>query len=331
MDVRRTIYQVAGQSLPVEARDAWSASVIDTLFAGWYLAGDDEAAAGQDMPAIVMKRAAQPIQMPAGLQEFAIADGGTCYTDGRRSFIDVEGSIVAIGTAGPASVEISASERLALQGPALTRVVSYALAAALRHRGLFELHAGAVVDPESGKGVLIIGPSGSGKSTLTVHLAAAGWPFLTDDVLLLRVESGAVKAWPLRRCFAVTRDTVASSRFLQTRIGLEETNAWQHDKQQFLPHSVFEAEFKDCCIPGTSFFSELTNETHSRVSRLSPGDAMALLIRMSPWSCYDRATAADHLAVLSALATGTTSYSLLAGRDLLDPERSVTLIASRVH
>ena len=54
---------------------------------------------------------------------------------------------------------------------------------------------------------------------------------------------------------------------------------------------------------------------------------MARLLRMSPWSCYDRATAADHLAVLAALAKQSTGYALLAGRDLLDAGAAVALVA----
>jgi hypothetical protein len=81
-------------------------------------------------------------------------------------------------------------------------------------------------------------------------------------------------------------------------------------------------------VPGTLFFSELSGDSRSHVSRLSPGDTMARLIRMSPWACYDRSTAAEHLAVLSALVKQSTGYSLRAGTDLLDPQTSADLIAA---
>ena len=93
------------------------------------------------------------------------------------------------------AVQVWTNGLVDLQLASLTRVITYALAAALRRRGLFELHSGAVIDPESGQGLLIIGPSGSGKSTLTVQLAAAGWSFLTDDVLVLDSDGAQVKAW----------------------------------------------------------------------------------------------------------------------------------------
>ena len=325
---RRTIYRVAGRSLLVEAQDSWAANVLEALFTGWYLVPDGDVEEEPSTPAIVMRSAVKPARIPVGLHAFEIAGGGTCYTDGTTSYIDIEGSIVAIGKPGLAAVEVWTNGSLALHAPALTRVVTYALAAALRRRRLFELHSGALVDPESGRGLLVIGPSGSGKSTLTVHLAAAGWSFLTDDVLLLSKESAEVRAWPLRRCFAITSDTFAASRFLQTRTSLDYTNAQEHHKKQFVPHGVFAAEFKDNCIARTLFFCELSGGSHSHVSRLSPGDTMSRLIRMNPWSCYDRSTAAEHLAVLSALAKQSTGYSLLAGKDLLDPETSVRLMAS---
>jgi len=322
------VYRVAGQPLLVHAEDAWAAHAIGALFAGWYLLSEDKAGSEpSSTPAIVVRSAAPVPRIPAGLPAFDIAGGGTCHTDGGTSYIDIDGSIVVIGGVESAEVEVWMNGPLALDSPALTRLVSYALAAALRRRRLFELHSAALVDPESGAGVLIIGPSGSGKSTQTVHLAAAGWPFLTDDVLLLRQEQDGVQAWPLRRCFAITADTFAASRFLQTRSSFDPLAVQDDDKSLFLPHGVFTAGFRDNCVPGTLFFSELSGGSRSRVARLSPGEAMARLIRMSPWSCYDRATAADHLAVLSALARQASAYRLLAGTDLLDPETSANLIA----
>lgn len=322
------MYRVAGQPLSVVAEDAWAAHAVAALFAGWYLDSDSEGAFGpSSAPGMIVRSAAAVPRMAAGLPVFAIAGGGTCHTDGAISYIDIDGSVVAIGGPGPADVEVWMNGPLALDSPALTRLVSYALSAALRRRGLFELHSAALVDPRSGAGVLIIGPSGSGKSTQTVHLAAAGWPFLTDDVLLLGQEAAAIQAWPLRRSFAITAETFAASRFLQTRTSFDSIAVEQDVKRLFAPHGVFAAGFRDNCVPGTLVFIELSGGSRSRVSPLSAGEAMARLIRMSPWSCYDRTTAAGHLAALSALARQARACSLLAGTDLLDAKSSADLIA----
>lgn len=320
---------MAGQALIVDAQDDWAAHVTAALFAEMYLDAEDAPAAGAPAaPAIVIRSAAPVPSVPDALPAFEIAGCGTCRTEGSTSYIEIDGSVVVIGKPGLADAEVWLNGPLAVDSPALTRLVTYALSAVLRRRRLFELHSAALVHPDSGEGVLIIGPSGSGKSTQTVHLASAGWPFLTDDVLLLREDADGVRAWPLRRCFAITPATLAASRFLQARGSLDLEAAGDEEKRPFVPHDVFAAGFRDHCVPGTLFFSGLSRDSRSRVARLTPGDAMARLIRMSPWSCYDRATAAGHLAVLSALARQAKAYSLLAGTDLLDPEASASLIAA---
>ena len=329
---QRMIYRIAAQTIVVEARDPWAATVIEKLFAGWYLTPDTATGKVSLPPAIVIKSNVTPPEIPQGWPQFEIAGEGTCFTDGKTSYIDIEGSIIVIGKPGHAAVEVWTNGLLEIQSPALTRVVTYALAAALRRRCLFELHSGAVIDPESGQGVLIIGPSGSGKSTLTVQLASACWPFLTDDVLVLGPEGVEIKTWPLRRCFAITSDTFAASTFLQTHTSLNYMQGQRPDlkpaKKQFVPHQVFHSEFNEQCIPQTLFFSQLSGGERSRILQLSSAETMARLIRMNPWSCYDRSTATVHLAVLSALVKQSTGYSLLAGKDLLDTETAADLIAN---
>lgn len=323
-----SVYSVAGRSILVEAQDQWAAEAIEKLFASWYLTPEITTRAEPARMRLVIRSTAPPPQIPEGWQQFQIAGGGVCSTDGNSSYIDIEGSIIAISAAGFAAVEVWAKGPLDVRSPVLTRIMTYALAAVLRRCGLFELHSGAVVEPQSGNGVLIIGPSGSGKSTLTVQLAAAGWPFLTDDVLALSDEGADIRAWPLRRCFAITSETFASSNFLKLRTSLDYLKTQTDDKKQFVPHDVFGAGFKEYCAPRALFFSQIRSEPSSNVSLLAPGETMARLIRMNPWSCYDQATAADHLAVLSALVKQSRGYTLFAGKDLLDPDTAAKMIAN---
>ena len=323
---QRLVYRVAGQTVEVDARDVWAAEATEKLFAGLYLNSETLASPKQPAQTIVIQSTTSPPLIPQDWQQFNIAGGGVCSTDGNAYYIDIEGSIVAIGVPGFAAVEVWANGPLDFQSESLTRLVTYSLAAVLRRRGLFELHSGAVVEPESGTGVLIIGPSGSGKSTLTVQLAAAGWPFLTDDVLVLSNEGSAVLAWPLRRCFAITSETFASSDFLRSRTNLDYAKAQGADKKRFAPHEVFGAEVREHCAPRALFFSQISGEERTHISKLSPGETMTRLIRMNPWSCYDQTTATNHLAVLSALVKQSQGYALFAAKDLLDPDNAARLI-----
>lgn len=328
--IRRTHYRVAGGSLLVETRDGWAADAVDALFDGWYLTAAADGAADAPAPMLTVRSEGAKVVVPSGLETFAVAGGGTCHVDGTASYIAIDGSLVTIGGPDGNGIDVHVDPPLPLESPALTRLVTYGLSAALRQHRRFELHAGAVVDPGSGTGVLIAGASGTGKSTLTVNLAASGWPFLTDDVLLLERDAADVTAWPLRRCFAITPETIARSAFLRSSAPLSDAPLID-GKQAFVPHDVFEAGFRSSCVPALLLFPGLTGAARSRAVRLSAGDAMARLTRMSPWACYDRSTAAAHLATLGTLATQAPAWALQAGHDLLDPLAASDIVAECVH
>lgn len=59
---------------------------------------------------------------------------------------------------------------------------------------LLMLHACGLVDPETGRAVVLAAPSGTGKSTAARHLGAT-WGYLSDETVALRAD-GAVVAYP---------------------------------------------------------------------------------------------------------------------------------------
>lgn len=64
----------------------------------------------------------------------------------------------------------------------------------LAHQGRLVLHASAVcVD---GQALAFAGETGQGKSTLAASLHLSGYPLLTDDGLLIRIEDTCIKAIP---------------------------------------------------------------------------------------------------------------------------------------
>ncbi len=78
-----------------------------------------------------------------------------------------------------------------------TYLLGPVLGFALRLRGVFALHASAVLI--DGRAVALIGPSGAGKSTTAAAFAAAGVPVLSDDVVAVRVVDGVAMAYPSYR------------------------------------------------------------------------------------------------------------------------------------
>lgn len=323
-------YRIAGRTIMVEVLDEFSREIVMDLFAAWYLLSQDSDS--ESSAALIRIRSnEQPPEIPTEYDCFEIAGEGLCHSQGTVSYIEIQDSVIAIGVPGLADVEIWLCGISTRRSPEATRLISYALSSALRRCGLFELHSAAVVDPVSSKGVLVIGASGGGKSTLTVQLSAAGWSYLSDDVLMLSGADAEVEAWSLRRCFSVTADTVAASSLLHSSVALLSADSFNESKQRFSPQDVFATEFRESCTPRTLLFSEVGNDAASCLSRLSAAEAMTRLIRISPWSCYDTRTASEHLAMFARLVKQTDSFALLAGKDLLDPEYASRFIGEYIR
>jgi hypothetical protein len=187
--------------------------------------------------------------------------------------------------------------------PVLARAASFAVCAALRRHGLFELHAAGMVHPRNEQGVLIIGPSGSGKSTLAFQLASAAWPYLSDAEVLLSLDEGTVEARGFRSFFAVK----------------DESN--RDYKNCFEPDAALGPAFKSTrrvsAVPGVLLFIRRTGEERTRPDGLTQSETMTRLLRACPWATYDSAIAAANLELLSKLARQTRAFDLFAGRDLL--------------
>lgn len=98
--------------------------------------------------------------------------------------IDCASETIRVGSLRSAS---DASVRHAL----LDRVIPMMLG----QQGYQILHASAV-RLKNGKVVAFVGDSGQGKSTLAASLASVGAQLLTDDCLMVRIESGEVKVIP---------------------------------------------------------------------------------------------------------------------------------------
>jgi hypothetical protein len=62
-------------------------------------------------------------------------------------------------------------------------------------RGALVLHASVLRSPD-GRAIAFLGASGAGKSTLAAGLVAAGWSFLSDDVLVIQKRDGRPAAIP---------------------------------------------------------------------------------------------------------------------------------------
>ena len=311
----RSFYTVAGRFLFVEAVDLRLAPLVGTLFAGWQLtpisppprAAEIEIKFfGEELGRDVRPEISSPVE------EFEVAEGGRCYTDANGYYLQFGNSLLRLQQDLQVRVDVWFKETPKIVDAELARVTSFAVCAALRRFGLFDLHSAGVVEPGSGAGVLIIGPSGSGKSTLTFQLATAGWPYLSDDEVLLSVDEDVVEARGFRSFFAMRELAGAAERFAL--------------KNVFEPASVFSSQRVSEVVPRWLLFTSISGETETRLVELSQAETMTRLIRACPWATYDTSIAGANLDLLSRLARQVKAFALDAGRDLLEPMRAAELI-----
>ena len=261
-----------------------------------------------------------------GFERFEISGGGVGYTDGRTCVFDFEQARVLVHPGQTHQIDLLVRRELDVRRFEDLQVLNYAISTALRRCDVFEMHSGAVVEPQSGRGVLFAGASGSGKSTLTLQLVTDGWQYLTDDVLLLKNVRGVMKAYPVRRAFAVTRSTVDASGS-RARAALANADWSNGSKKAFMPHDFFPEAFSPDCEPHSIFFPAITEEDQSIVRPLTRSETMIQLIKLCPWSCYDPVTSTAHLHALSSLARQCEGFAFLAGRDVLrNPARASDLV-----
>jgi len=116
---------------------------------------------------------------PAWFASQVLADGSTHLH--WRGLADVvvspDGTHIAWQPLSPGTQEI-------FRGHLLSQVLSFSLLA----RGMEPLHASAVA--VDGKVIAFLGNCGLGKSSLTAAFLAAGYPLVTDDLLVLRRRRG---------------------------------------------------------------------------------------------------------------------------------------------
>ncbi|MCA1578177.1 MAG: hypothetical protein LC794_12545 [Acidobacteria bacterium] len=303
----QSFYAVAGRLLFIQSSDLELATRIERLFAGWQLTPLSSLERSPDIKISFV--CGDLPHVPSGLSEFEVAEGGRCYMSGDEYYLQFEGTLLKLQDKNPVSVSVFICDPTDAE---LARVTSFAVCAALRRFGLFELHAGGVVEPNSQAGALIIGPSGSGKSTLTTHLARAGWGYLSDDELLLSLNDNEVEARGFRSFFALVDSTSTL-------------------KNCFEPAGMFTSPRVDNIAPRFVFLTKVSGEKETQLHELRQAETMTRLIRACPWASYDTAIAAANLELLSRLARQTKGFDLAAGKDLLEPETASRIISYACH
>jgi len=122
---------------------------------------------------------------------------GAVFEEGERLVHAVESDVVMdIDHArGTARILAKATAARALHGTAIMQLVD----ACMGYFGRHLVHAGALVDPASGRALLLSVRSGGGKTTTSLALSRKGFALMTDDATILGETNDRPQVWGMPR------------------------------------------------------------------------------------------------------------------------------------
>lgn len=166
-------------------------------------------------------------------------------------------------------------------------------------------HAAAVAPPGGGAW-LLVGDSRAGKTTTCANLVSAGWSYLSDDhVVLHRDAEGRVAVEGLPRPFHL--DEGWESGGIVERRGNTD------------PHQRWPGAWRRTAPLAGLLFPRVEADAPTALAPLAAPDALAGLLRQSPWLLADRGAAPAVLALLREAALFPTHRLRLGMDTYADP------------
>ena len=321
-------YKIADRLLSVETDADWTTRLAEVFFSSLHLSPS----LGHDTGLVHLRlriMTEPPPPLPTKLQRFEVP-GGVCYKDHQSYYLDVKGSTIAVGAKDSKQVRVWLGDTaVARTRASLITVMGYAIPAALRRIGLYDLHAAALMEQKSRRCFLFPGPSRSGKTSLSLRLAAWGWQYLSDDMVVISEAGDCVEARGLRRPFQTSDDSLAGHDLPRLEEALGVTIPATPEKRRLNPQILFPGQFVASAKPCMLCFPVISGECRSRLEETTKAEAMLRLIGMCPWSNYDSSAAREHLRVLGRLVRQCDTFTLHAGRDIFaEPKEANALLAS---
>jgi len=223
----------------------------------------------------------------------------------------VEGDVAvlagrAAGCSGSVDLRAGRAELRAPPGAAgdearweLYSMASLACALLLNRMGRTLAHAAGVVAPDGGAW-LLVGDTHAGKSTTAANLLRCGWGYVSDDnVVLARGSKGIeVEGWP--RHFHMDEGWEAGAP-LGRRGAVDPRERWP-------------GQWTDAAPLAGLLFPRVEPAQPTALARCPPGEALAALLRQSPWLLADRGSAPAVLALLRD-AAARPAFTLRLGLD----------------
>lgn len=202
-------------------------------------------------------------------------------------------------------------------------LLTLALSESLKRHGLFDVHAGGAV--HGGQAVLIPAASGSGKTTLTLALVQAGWDLLSDDMVLLRHETGGMRALPFADEVDVSQTTVEMLPSLAPAVA---GRALTEPKWAIRLEEVWHVDPAQPSPPGLLLLPSVSGVAETKARPVSQSVALDHLLRNVLLTAP--APTRQHVALLAQLAA-LPAFALAVGTDLQRAAQVVTELLATVN
>jgi hypothetical protein len=263
--------------------------------------------------------------LPSGLRKVGVDNNGVVMWQGDDLFcLQTPDAMFTVDLAAKRALGSVSRALGAEMGAPVMWLTMWSLNLFLRGYRFFPLHAAALTQG-GGPGLIATGASGSGKSTLACNLLHEGWQFLSDDTVLLRPDADGVDVYAFRTNFSLRED----SRTLFPDLLAHGQERPTGERKHWVPvRTLYPQQATDRCTPRVLVFPEISDRAQSRVTPMSPVEALHCLVGQSALVRFRRDWAEEHLAMLVRLTHQAQSYRLEAGQDLLEhPSHSHQLLA----
>lgn len=313
-------YRLHGVPITVRANHEPLRQAVSNLLRPFAAAPEADAALEAAALQVDLTTDPAPLLPTASLTAWLEAGPLVCLADESASYLVYEGQYAA--RLAPAS-GITAWIPACLANDAWIvghRIIMPLLVEALRHRGLFMLHAAALA--HAGRAALFPAPSGAGKTTLTIALLRAGFSFLSDDNPLLAAAGHRVAVYAFPDRLNVTSATRAL--FSELRPHWEAaTPDGQHAKRPLDVATIYGAPIAREAAPGAIIFPEVGDALRTCIEPLSRVEALDLLLEAAG-ACASPALRQAQFTLLTNLLRVAPPYRMRTGRD-------VTTVPGAIH
>ncbi len=299
--------------ISIETRSPLADDPARHLFARLPPARGDEA----DLVVVETRVAAGPADLAPRHPRAAAAEDGALAIHAGDGEVEAvaPGALVRVARGG-ARLDAFVDPRVpSAHGHAFAEVpLLAALLAALRPRGLFHLHAAALVLPD-GRSVLVAGPGGAGKSTLAAALVLSGASYLGDDAVLVALRGGVPRLLSLPRDFHLA--PLSARAIPGARLEPRRTLSGKHPLD---PRAAFPGRARDeAGPPALLLHPRVGTSPATTLAPLPQAEALARLLECSAFvAAREVAGGEAHLEALARLASGAPAFAADLGRDLLD-------------